>query len=126
MGHHKFQVAYRDLLDAYACAEILDKKFAGLSRQLADTLTSESNGVAVATIRRQLCTIEIQRRSNNEDMRICLDTLRVRTKNRQYIAAWYSNLKVLFLKDEMPGLMALGKQSYDWAMRQRGMLYFCG
>lgn len=116
-GHHKCQVAYRDLLDAYACAEILDKKVEELRRQLAHTLTTEGNGTA--TIRQHLCAIEIQRRSNNEDMRICIERLRAKTKNRQNVAVLFSDLKVVFLKNEMPWLVALGKQRYDWAMRQR-------
>ncbi|KAL9067606.1 MAG: hypothetical protein Q9161_006795 [Pseudevernia consocians] len=116
VGHHKCQVAYRDLLDAYACAEILDRKVEELRRRLEHALTAEGNGTA--TVRQHLCAIEIQRRSNNEDMRICLARLRAKTKNRQKIAALFSNLKFVFLKNEMPWLVALGKQRYDWAMRQ--------
>lgn len=119
-AHQKFQIAYRDLLDAYVCAELLDKKCEALKRQLADTLAvAASDGTAASSIRRQLSAIDIQRRSNNEDMRVCLQYTWARTKKRDHVALWYSNLKVLFLRDEMPLLLALGKQSYERAVRQR-------
>ena len=120
-GHHKVQVAYRELVDAYACAEAFDRRSEDLGRQLADTLANE-DGVEAAKIRRQLSSIEIQRQSNNQDMRIRLDTLRAQAKTRQTCAVWYSDLKVVFLKHVMPDLIALGKQSYDWAMGQRRKL----
>lgn len=117
-GHHKFQDAYRALLDAHACAEILDSNFEELSRQLADTiLANEGNGAA--TIRRKLCALEIQRRSNNEDLRIRLENLRAKTERRQHTAVWFSNLKYVFLRDEMPWLTGLGKRNYEWAMGHR-------
>ncbi|CAF9919312.1 MAG: hypothetical protein ALECFALPRED_001120 [Alectoria fallacina] len=115
--HHKIQVAYRGLLDAYACAEILDAQFEHLRCQLADNIAD--NGAGVAGTHQQLCAIGIQRRRNNEDMRVRLEILRARTRNRQHVAAWYSDLKMLFLRDEMPWLVALGKQTYDWVVRQR-------
>ena len=59
-----------------------------------------------------------QRQSNNEDLRVRLEALRARTARRQYAAAWFSELKVLFLRDEMPWLVELGRQSYRWAMEQ--------
>lgn len=116
-GHHKFQDAHRALLDAHACAEILDGRFEELRRQLADALAND--GIGAATIRRQLCALEIQRRSNNEDMRVHLEKLRAKAERRQHTAVWFSNLKYVFLRDEMPWLTALGKQSYDWAMGLR-------
>ena len=116
-GHHKFQDAHRALIDAHACAEILDGRFEDLRRQFTDTLANE--GIRAATLRRQLCALEIQRRSNNEDLRICLEQLRAKTERRQHTAAWFSNLKYVFLRDEMPWLTALGKQCYDRAMGQQ-------
>ena len=135
-AHLKFQIAYRDLLDAYVCAETLDKKVEELRSQLADSLAvlarqenkSDKNDVestaatvaaaAAQLLRNQIDTIQSQRRSNNEDMRVRLHTLRSRTQTRQNVSAWFSELKVLFLRDEMPWLVELAKQSYKWAMEQ--------
>ncbi|CAD6566838.1 MAG: hypothetical protein ASARMPREDX12_008843 [Alectoria sarmentosa] len=117
--HHKFQVAYRGLLDAYACAQILDAEFEHLRRQLADNIIADDHGAGVAGTHRQLGAIGVQRRQNNEDLRLGLENLGARTRNRQHVAAWYSDLKMLFLRDEMPWLVALGKQTYEWAVGQR-------
>lgn len=128
-GHHKFQAAYRDLLDAYACAEILDKKSEELRRHLvankgnavASTQQQQQQQLLLQQLQHQkrLHAIEIQCRSNNDNMRLCLHHLRAKTKTRQDVAAWYSHLKMVFLEKEMPWLTALGKQCYDWAKRQR-------
>ncbi|KAM0801492.1 hypothetical protein BDR22DRAFT_174462 [Usnea florida] len=118
VGHAKFQEAYRNLQDADACGDILDNKFEELKRELADALAKESSDAAdVARIRKQLHATELQRRTNNESMRTRLETLQTRAKARQDTTAWFSNLKVVFLKDELPGLVALGKKSYEWAMQ---------
>lgn len=127
-GHAKFQVAYRDLLDAYACAQTLEKKDEELKKRLADTLAANdgSNQTAtntttttVALLRNHIAAVELQRRNNNDDMRIRLDALNVRTKSRQHVAAWFSELKLVFLRDEMPRLVALTKQLYQVAMSQQ-------
>lgn len=121
-SHHKFQVAYRDLADAYACAETLDAKVEALRRQLADALvaTAAGNNGLADDIQRQLLAIDIQRQGNNEEVRACLERLQAKTKNRQSVAVLFSDLKVVFVKNEMPWLIAFGKQAYAAAMRQRG------
>ncbi|KAF6230441.1 hypothetical protein HO133_004784 [Letharia lupina] len=123
-AHHKSQVAYRDLLDAYACAETLDRTSEALRRQLAHTLAGDddnnNNDATAATLRHRLVTLETQRRATNEDMRLRLHVLRAKAKNRHHVAAWYSDLKVVFLRDEMPWLAALGRRSYDRAAGRRG------
>ena len=129
-GHAKHQVAYRELLDADACATILDKKFEELNQQLADALVlandenndneNENNETtAVANLRKHISVIETQRQINYKDLRIRLDALNAKTKTRQHVSAWFSELKVVFVRDEMPWLVAMTKQCYAWAMAQK-------
>lgn len=118
-SHAKHGAAYRDLLDADACAETLDQKFKELTSRLADAVSIDSNNVP--SIRKDISDVEKQQMNNNEDMRVRLLNLEEKTKTRQHVAAWFSELKVVFLRDEMPWLVALGKQCYQWAMAQQGM-----
>ena len=121
-SHAKFHEAYRDLSDAYACAQILDKKAKELKAKLEDALAAVDGSSKVAAARTQLDAVQTQRMQNNEDMRVRLEVLEQRTKTRQHVAAWFSALKVVFLRDEVPWLVALGKQCYQHAMEQQGML----
>ncbi|CAF9936581.1 hypothetical protein IMSHALPRED_010819 [Imshaugia aleurites] len=120
-GHFKFLLAYRDLLDASACAALLDREAETLSRLLADALADARDKVPVASTRERLRTVEMQRRRNNEDMRVRLARLDAKAKRRRYAAAWYSDLKVVFLRDEVPWLIAVGRQRHEEAVARRGM-----
>lgn len=118
VGHAKFHEAYRNLLDADACGDVLEKEFENLERELAEALANAStDATVIARIRTQLHATELQRRTNNEAMRTGLETLQTRAKARQDTTAWFSNLKVVFVKDELPALVSLGKKSYEWAMQ---------
>lgn len=131
-GHEKFQIAYRDLLDAYAYAEMLDGEVERLRCLLKDTITATAAAAAatgndddgVATLQKRLDALEIQRRSNKEDMRTRLERLQTRTKLRSHISLWYSDLKFVFVRDEMPWLIELAKQKCGGAIEREG-IYMC-
>ena len=127
-SHAKQQVAYRELSDANACAVILDMEIKNLKLKLEDALSAvegEGNNDSnskVAALRTRLDDLETQRVRNNEDVRVGTKLLELRTKMRQHVSAWFSDLKVIFLRDEVPWLVALGKKCYQHAMEQEGML----
>ena len=106
---------------------MLDGEVQRLSCLLEDTTTTATTAAAgnddggVAALQKRLCAIEIQRQSNEEDMRVRLEHLQTRTKLRSHISLWYSDLKVVFVRDEMPWLVELAKQKCGGAIEREGM-----
>lgn len=117
-SHVKFAIAYRDLSDTTAAGDLLDKKADELKKRLADAQGQHDEATA-ATVKRELDAVQAQRMANNEEMRIRLQALNERTRCRQHTAAWFSEFKTVFLRDEMPWLVELGKESYRSAMEQQ-------
>lgn len=81
-----------------------------------------------AMLKNRLEAVEAQRISNNVDLQARLERVRSKTKLRSLISFWYSDLKVVFVRDEMPWLVELGKRRCEWGREgDEGMfcLFFC-
>ena len=70
-----------------------------------------------ATLRKRIEAVEAQRNANDVDLQARLERVRSRTRLRSLISFWYSDLKVVFVRDEMPWLIELGKRNCEWGRR---------
>ena len=92
---------------------MLDREVERLSSALAvvgsDEVDDDDDGVAALKERR--AAVEAQRKANDTDLIARLERVRSKTKLRSLISFWYSELKTVFVRDEMPWLVELGRQS---------------
>ena len=101
-AHHDFEYIYRGLQDVYACGIILDKE-----KQKLELL-----GAAKA---KELDWNQTARIRNLEEKEQVLQNLEERRKSRERCTAWFSNMKLDFLKIDMPRLLYVGKHVFQSA-----------
>ena len=114
-AHSKHQTAYRDLADAEACATILDKAIDEASTELAERLAEDKDVESAYTKKRRQRIVDLkeQRVKNDVDLVVRMQEVERLNKTRQDVSLWFSNLKTIFLEDEMPWLTALAGELYE-------------
>ena len=105
--HAKFQDYHRGLTDLRAYAQILDE-------QRAQLLTADpADGVKLAENLRQ-------RKMNDMEVRKQMAKVWDMDQKRRSVTTWYSSSKAQLLKMEVPRMMLLGKQAFEYAMAREG------
>ena len=91
---------------------MLDREIERLSsRALAARVANGDDDDGVAVLQKRRAAVEAQRKANDTDLIARLERVRSKTKLRSLISFWYSELKAVFVRDEMPWLVELGRQS---------------
>lgn len=98
-AHFDFEYYYRGLQDVYTRGIIL-----GMEKQKLE-LSGASNS-------RELEWNQAARIENLQEQEKALEDLETRRKNREQCTAWFSHMKVEFLKSEMPRLIYVGKHLF--------------
>ncbi|MCJ1464135.1 methylglyoxal reductase (NADPH-dependent) gre2 [Pseudocyphellaria aurata] len=106
-SHSYFQAAFVCLQDAQAYGQLLEKKY----------LELEKSGSAAL---KELESTEIALRRNYRTMYHCLGEVESRRKKRERTTTWFSKMKYIFIKTQMPRLIFIGKKTYQRAMELQG------
>ncbi|KAL2046913.1 hypothetical protein N7G274_000931 [Stereocaulon virgatum] len=113
--HHKFQAAFRTLLDLSSQSEQLDARHASLTQNLKliqSQPPADRQINAATTLTSTLHHLSLLRLTNERQTRTALADLETRRERLERACMWFSSLKWKYLHTDIGALVEIGKQIY--------------